>query len=921
MAAITTIYPTDVPSSKAAEIHRQDNGKIFYVCFHCGFNLDNIDDTLSHIEFHFSSPNAIKIDEEPLEYIDIKYELLDDASKEEVNSNQLEEIFIDCSNKSILKNEEQSFRTDDDEIPLDEQTLSMPTEIFSDLDGLFEWKCLHCSSLVKNYAKLKRHMIKHTKIERNISKGQYSFKCTLCTAEFYDPTSSRQHLNDSHKAVPTRPKLSSEKRRQVTTVHTAIAPVKTNQRNDIEAEMNEMPNVCILCDKLFTGPLNFMEHTFVHFNLRIFSCPECPAKFNRMYTIKDHVKKKHSQSLVYDFRCRFCNVKVDDLLEFVMHTYKYHLDDGDRNNSDLDATFNYDCRFCEKNFTRWDDAKKHLTIHGNDELPNFSPKLPIRSFSDRCKSGTYRAEFLYNCSGCMETLCGSFEARKHSITEHKQFKNNRMEVRILLSKKDTVKERLKCYECDSILNSQLSLMKHRLIHFNVAPYSCSICSKTFNFISNVNRHAITKHNTKPDENNHQFNCHYCKADFIKEIDFITHMFNDHLYVNFDIYENLDGQCKYECAYCKETIMERTLMDKHLEMHENKEIPPMHAADSVESSMNALRHNVEFMYCCLQCPKKFRIPQPVLEHIKYKHKIQNNSGDRKSSKQWKNKYPQTSDLNCYVCNVKFLTWRSMINHQAKLHPEPPDTQEETENSGEGKTKPTRTLEDPVSKRKTENKQGFKTAITRDTYCDICKAAFSTLHSMINHRSKRHPETHNKERYKNSPTYHCTNSFCGKTFRSRSNFLRHEETHTKPNAYICDICNKHFSLKTSLRTHMYIHTNEKNFVCFQCGKSFYTVSKLNLHNQIHENLTLPCDQCDKVFFTRNNYSKHKKRHTDVARKKCKLCNNTFKSSVSLRIHMLLHSGEKKYSCRYCDMTFAQSSGRRGHERSKHDATDAS
>lgn len=872
MATIATVYSTnDMPSSKAAEIYRKDCGGVYYVCYHCGIHFNNIADTLAHIEFHFSSPNNIKTNQARLDIVDIKCELLDNVSEEVVDSSQLEQIFIDCS-KSMSTNEEQCLQIDTTTytvLPV-QQTLAMTKENYADMEGHFEWKCLYCSSLWKKFTKLKQHLRKHIKdplpsivhesMETEYSsttKVQYSFKCTLCPSEFYDSSSSRQHVKDYHdpepiKCIPCGRKFVSTQllKDHVSTAHSynnTNQTMDTSEHNDLQIQNDSKTLLsqyntflCILCDKTFNGTLNLMQHTFVHFNLQNFSCSQCPAKFRRMATIKDHMIKKHSANIdehIFNIQCRFCSDKVENLFEFVTHTFTHHLDEGDRTNSDLDSIFEFDCRFCFKNFIKWNEAYQHLETHTKDELPKCIPAaIPTtRCFSERARSGMYRSELLYNCNGCTKTLCGSFEARNHWITEHKKLGKTQTKNQIL--KKNTDKVYLKCDDCDGLFYSQFTLMKHRLMHFNVRPYRCMVCAKQFSVSRNATLHMIKIHHMQPDAN-FCLDCHYCKAEFTEEINFITHMFNEHLYVNFNIEEDLDGQCNYECLYCKEIVTKRSQMTQHLSAHQNETITTMEIdTTSTESSMNALRHNVEFMYCCTHCPKKFRLPHPASEHVRYKHKIEKNSTQKKERKS------TSKDTHCNLCNITFLTWRSMLNH----------------------------------------------------------------------RAKRHPETHNKDRYKNRPTYYC--STCGKAYQDRGNLNQHEETHARLQSYTCDICNKTYRTKNYIQTHMLSHTNQKNFICELCGRAFYSVSKLNTHNQIHQNLSLKCDQCDKVFFTRYNLSKHKKTHTTDTRKKCKLCDNYFKSTNSYRTHMLLHTGIKKYACRYCDMTFAQSSGRRGHEKMRH------
>lgn len=927
-----SILTNKLTSSKAAEIYRESNGRIYYLCFRCGYNSDSNTDMLVHIDVHFPSRTDITMEEhlvDPDVLDTIKCELPDEDSLNELEPTQIQQIFIDCGDKPIMKEEKCS--------PMDSVSgVILPFELsdkFSHLDGLFEWKCLRCDCSFKKSKKLERHLLRHNNDPtlrgthglntEKTKEALYSFKCTLCTSEFYDLISSEKHLQDSHVAshlpcIPCRITFPSAEllKEHMASVHSnaeaetapKVLPTETNQCEckGMPAKEKYKKTSCLFCDKTFIGTLEFMLHMFGHFNLKIFDCPECSTKFQRIDTRNAHMRKKHSHKLDYKFYCRFCNDKKDhcDLFDLVKHAYENHLDDGDRDNSDCDTAFSYHCRFCSKYFTQWNDAREHLEIHAEDQLTkDTSSEQPIsngRYLTERAKSGAYRSEFLYNCCSCMSTLCGSYEAREHWIQEHghsgkfattsfKKQLSDPVHHRLLTSREAPEKRNLKCADCFSSFDWPISLMSHRLTHFNIQPYTCIICSQSFSTRSHVSRHMVAEHAIK-ESKQQPLICKFCEAEFVEDYHFVTHNFTDHLYENFSLDEDLDENCKYECVYCSEVTTKRDLMDLHLHTHKDEELPGNSSAgtnaDSDESSINELRHKAEFLFICKLCPKKFRLPFDASKHAKFAHKVGNHVK------------PETIDVlkrdtHCSVCNTNFTSWRSLVNHRAQLHPE---TFIRNPNYKPRKSQ-------TVSKRQRRTPEG--------NYCNICNMTFLNNRSMINHRTKRHPET--VQPSENRATITCME--CDKTFRVRSNYIKHRETHEKRHFFTCDICKKTYRLKNSLQTHMLVHTNEKNFVCEECGKSFYTTSKLNLHKQVHENLTIQCDKCDKVFHTRNNFSKHQKTHIDNVRKKCKVCDDTFKSSASLRVHMMLHDDSKKFSCKYCDMTFAQSSGRRGHERTRH------
>jgi uncharacterized Zn-finger protein len=60
------------------------------------------------------------------------------------------------------------------------------------------------------------------------------------------------------------------------------------------------------------------------------------------------------------------------------------------------------------------------------------------------------------------------------------------------------------------------------------------------------------------------------------------------------------------------------------------------------------------------------------------------------------------------------------------------------------------------------------------------------------------------------FYCSQPGCKKSFRYRSEILRHMVTHTSKRPYVCTFknCMKGFKRSDALATHMRIHTREKN-----------------------------------------------------------------------------------------------------------------
>lgn len=84
--------------------------------------------------------------------------------------------------------------------------------------------------------------------------------------------------------------------------------------------------------------------------------------------------------------------------------------------------------------------------------------------------------------------------------------------------------------------------------------------------------------------------------------------------------------------------------------------------------------------------------------------------------------------------------------------------------------------------------------------------------------------------------CTYPGCGKTFRYKSEFIRHNITHAPERIFNCPFedCAKKFKREDVLKGHMRIHTGETPYKCEEsdCGQSFSNRASLRYHILRHK-----------------------------------------------------------------------------------------
>ncbi|XP_037676200.1 zinc finger protein 793 isoform X2 [Choloepus didactylus] len=189
------------------------------------------------------------------------------------------------------------------------------------------------------------------------------------------------------------------------------------------------------------------------------------------------------------------------------------------------------------------------------------------------------------------------------------------------------------------------------------------------------------------------------------------------------------------------------------------------------------------------------------------------------------------------------------------------------------------------------------------CNQCERAFSHNPALMCKAAVTNSVVYKRKRVPPTEKPHIC-SECGKAFCYKSEFIRHQRSHTGEKPYGCSDCGKAFSHKSTLIKHQRIHTGVRPFECFFCGKAFTQKSHRTEHQRTHTGeRPFVCSECGKSFGEKSYLNVHRKMHTGEKPYRCRECGKSFSQKSCLNKHWRTHTGEKPYGCDECGKAFYQ------------------
>ncbi|CAO1382506.1 unnamed protein product [Diamesa tonsa] len=158
---------------------------------------------------------------------------------------------------------------------------------------------------------------------------------------------------------------------------------------------------CEVCKKMFLMKCDLTKHLQIHKNERAYKCNVCFKGFNKLNTMKDHVRLVHSGDKTH--MCTICDIGFPLKQQLISHNRTHT---GEKP---------HQCHICEKKYSHKIDLKRHIMLHTGDKpfkCPHCDKTFTKKSNMD-CHIPVHTGEKPYKCNICFKEFRQPCPYKKH----------------------------------------------------------------------------------------------------------------------------------------------------------------------------------------------------------------------------------------------------------------------------------------------------------------------------------------------------------------------------------------------------------------------------------------------------------------------------------------------------------------------------